>query len=54
MKIEFFIRTQSNFANTYGVGEIVSPGVALFRAGEYDLTKAEALALLARKQKAVK
>ena len=54
MNPEFVIRTQSNFANNYGVGEVVSPGVVLFRAGtefarEYDITLAEAKALLARK-----
>ena len=51
---KFFIRTQSDFAGMYGVGEFVSPGVALFRTGEFDLTREEAEALLARKQKAVK
>lgn len=47
---EFVIRTQSDFANTYGVGEVVVPGVTLFRANEYDLSLAEAKALLARKE----
>lgn len=51
---EYILRTQSNFANTYGVGEVVLPGITLFRAGEYDITRAEAEALLAHKQKAVK
>jgi len=46
---EFILRTQSNFANSYGVGEVVSPNVVLFRAGEYDLSLAEAKQLLARK-----
>ena len=54
MNEKFFIRTQSNFAGMYGVGEVVSPGVALFRTGEFDLTREEAEALLARKQKAGK
>jgi hypothetical protein len=27
---------------TYGVGEVVIPAVALFRLGNYDLTKEEA------------
>ena len=35
MNEKFFIRTQSNFAGMYGVGEVVSPGVALFRTGEF-------------------
>lgn len=54
MNPEYILRTQSNFANTYGVGEVVLPGITLFRAGEYDITRAEAEALLAHKQKAVK
>jgi len=51
---QFIIRTQSNAANTYGLGEKVAENAYLFRAGEYDLTRAEAEALLARKQKVVK
>lgn len=47
---QFVLRTQSNFANEYGVGELVVPGVTLFRANEYDLSLAEAKALLARKE----
>jgi len=54
VKQEFILRTQSNFANTYGVGEVVSPGTVLFRAGTYDLSRSEAEALLASKRKAVK
>ena len=46
---EFILRTQSDRANSYGVGEIVVPNVVLFRSGEYDLTLAEAKNLLARK-----
>ena len=38
---EYIIRTQGNRAYTYGLGKIVSPGVALFEAGKYDLTKDE-------------
>ncbi len=54
MNPEYILRTQSNFANNYGVGEVISPGVVLFRAGtefarEYDITLTEAKALLARK-----
>ena len=36
---EYIIRTQSNTPYTFGLGEVVSPGVALFRDGFYDLTK---------------
>ena len=51
---KFTIRTQSNFAGMFGLGEKIAEGVYLFRAGEYDITRAEAEALLAHKQKAVK
>jgi hypothetical protein len=46
---EYVIRTQSDFAHNYSVGEVVVPGVVLFRANEINLTLAEAKALLARK-----
>ena len=46
---EYLIRTQSDFANNYSVGEVVVPGVTLFRANEYNLSLAEAKSLLARK-----
>ena len=49
MQPEFILRTQSDVANTFGVGEVVVPNVVLFRSGEYDLTLSEAKALLARK-----
>ena len=49
MHPEYLIRTQSDFANNYGVGEVVIPGVTLFRANEYNLSLAEAKSLLARK-----
>ena len=49
MNPEYVLRTQGNFANTYGVGEVVVPNVVLFRSGEYNLTLSEAKALLARK-----
>lgn len=49
MNPEYIIRTQSNFANTFGLGEKVAENCFLFRANEYDLTLAEAKALLARK-----
>lgn len=35
---QFIIRIQSNFADQYGLGEVVVPGVTLFRDGNYDLT----------------
>ena len=49
MQPEFILRTQSDRANSYGVGEVVVPNVVLFRSGEYDLTLSEAKALLAKK-----
>jgi hypothetical protein len=36
---EYIVRTQSDVANTYGLGEVVVPGVALFKSGNYGLTK---------------
>jgi hypothetical protein len=38
---EYIIRTQSDVANTYGLGEVVVPGVALFKDSETHLTKYE-------------
>ena len=38
---EYIIRTQSNRAYTYGLGEVVVPGVALFNDGFYDLSQDE-------------
>lgn len=42
---EYIIRTQSDVANTYGLGEVVVPGVAFFKHDEtgkhYGLTKEE-------------
>jgi hypothetical protein len=52
--VEYFIRTQSDRPYTYGVGEVILPGISLFRSGEYNLSLTEAEALLARKQKAGK
>ena len=49
MQPEFILRTQSDHANSYGVGEIVIQDVVLFRSGEYDLTLTEAKSLLASK-----
>ena len=46
---QFVIRTQSNFSNNFGLGEKVADRVYLFRANEYDLTLAEAQALLTKK-----
>jgi hypothetical protein len=46
---EFILRTQSDRANSYGVGEVVVPNVVLFRSGEYNLSLAEAKSLLASK-----
>ena len=37
---EYVVRTEGNF-NSYGIGEVVVPGVALFRDGDYNLTKDE-------------
>ncbi len=52
MNPEYILRTQSNFANTYGVGEVVLPGITLFRAGNYDidLDRAESILAVKRKQ----
>jgi hypothetical protein len=54
---EYVIRTQANFAYTYGLGEVVAPGVALFRETEterfYDLTKDELNAKLRKLGKVV-
>ena len=46
---QFILRTQSDWANLYSVGEKVVDNVYLFRAGETNLTLSEAKALLARK-----
>ena len=46
---QFILRTHSDVANTYGVGEMVAERVYLFRVNEYNLTLSEAKALLARK-----
>ena len=35
---EYVIRTEG-IAYQYGVGEVVSPGVAFFKAGDYNLSK---------------
>jgi imidazoleglycerol phosphate synthase glutamine amidotransferase subunit HisH len=38
---EYVVRVQSDVANTYGIGEVVVPGVALFKDSETHLTKDE-------------
>jgi hypothetical protein len=38
---EYIIRTQSDVAYTYGLGEVVVPGVALFKSTETHLTLAQ-------------
>lgn len=43
---EYIVRTQSNFAYTYGVGEVVVSGVAYFAKGTYDLSLEEVNAKL--------
>ena len=48
---EFVLRTQSDRAYTYGVGESILPGITLFRDGCYGLTKDAAEKLLALKRK---
>lgn len=35
---EYVVRTEG-VAYQYGIGEVVVPGVAFFKAGDYDLTK---------------
>jgi hypothetical protein len=37
--VEITIRKEAD--GTYGIGEVVAPGCALFRAGNYGLTKAQ-------------
>jgi hypothetical protein len=37
----YTIRTQGNRAYSYGLGQIISPGVTLFENGFYDLSKEE-------------
>lgn len=41
MTQEIVIRVQSNGPNQYGLGKVVSPNVALFEDGFYNLTKEE-------------
>jgi len=50
---EYTIRTQSNVANTYGLGEVVAPNCAYFADGNYDLDKEQLEAKLRALGKAV-
>jgi hypothetical protein len=36
--VSYVVRTQGNAANQYGLGKVISDHVALFEAGNYDLT----------------
>jgi hypothetical protein len=45
---QYVVRTQSTFANTYGLGEVISEGVTLFRAGNYDLSWEELQSKMAK------
>jgi hypothetical protein len=48
-KTTYVLRRYSTL--TYGLGEAVVPGVLLFRAGNYDLTKEQVEARIARMPK---
>lgn len=37
-KTQYVIRTEGMY-NSFGLGEVVIPGVTLFRAGNYNLTR---------------
>ena len=37
-KTTYIIRVESERPYTYGLGEVISPNVALFRDGKYNLT----------------
>jgi len=43
---QYTIHVQGNRAWTFGLGEIVSPGMAFFKVGHYDLSKEELNAAL--------
>jgi hypothetical protein len=45
---QYVVRTQSDRAYQYGLGEVVIPGVTLFRDGNYDLSREEVDAKLLR------
>lgn len=38
---QYVVRVQGNRAYTYGLGEVVSAGVAIFKTGFYDLSLEE-------------
>jgi hypothetical protein len=38
---EYVVRVQSDISYTYGIGEVIVPGVALFKESEIHLTKEE-------------
>ena len=38
---EYIVRTNADVAYTYGIGEVVVPGVALFKESETHLTQDE-------------
>ena len=52
---EYVVRIQSDFAYTYGLGEVVAPGVALFSSSpmHYGLSKEELTAELKKLGKAM-
>jgi hypothetical protein len=35
---EYVVRTEGHF-DSYGIGEVIVPGVAFFKAGDYNLSK---------------
>jgi len=43
---QYVLRVQGNRAHSYGLGEVVSDRVTLFRSGNYDLSWEEAQAKL--------
>jgi hypothetical protein len=51
-QVEIVIRREGMY-DSYGLGEVVIPGVALFRAGNYNLTKEELNIKLKQVKKAV-
>ena len=49
---EYVVRVEGT-AHRYGIGEVVSPGVAFFKAGDYNLSKDQLNAKLKALGKAV-
>lgn len=49
---EYVIRTEGMY-NSYGLGEVISNGITLFRAGKYNLTEDELQIELNKIKKAV-